>query len=245
MAWRVLHYEEVGSTNDVCKGLAAQGADDTAVIAAVQTAGRGRMGRSFRSAQGGLYLSALWRGCAADRLLSVTPMAAVAVCRAVEAACPVHCGIKWCNDVVLEGKKLCGILTESSLLPDGSAEWLVVGIGINVGQTALPPDIADVATSLAMCGYAVRREELAAAVLDGLSALRGALPSPEAWRDEYRARCVNVGQAVQVVRGGGVRYAVALGIDDGFGLTVRYENGETETVRSGEVSVRGLYRYTE
>lgn len=243
--WRVIQYEQVGSTNEMCKALAARGADDTAVTALTQTAGKGRLGRSFQSPEGGLYLSALWRDCGGAELLRVTPMAAVAVCRAVERLCGAKCGIKWCNDVVLAGRKLCGILTESQLRPDGSAEWLVVGIGVNVAQTAFPSDIADTATSLALCGYEVDRDALAEAILEELDGLRAGLERPEAWRTEYRARCVNMGKAVRVLRGGEARQARALDIDGEFGLTVEYEDGSRETVRSGEVSVRGLYGYIE
>ena len=245
MPWRVLRYHEVDSTNTVCKTLASQGAGDTAVIAAVQTAGKGRLGRSFQSPEGGLYLSALWRRCPASQLLTVTPLAAVAVCRAVESLCPASCGIKWCNDVVLRGRKLCGILTESSLLPDGSADWLVVGIGVNVGQTTFPPDIAAMATSLALQGFTVSPGALADALLTQLTALRQALPAPEPWLAEYRRRCVNLGKPVRVLRGDTARPATALDVDAQFGLTVRYDDGTTETVRSGEVSVRGLYGYIE
>ena len=201
MAWSILRCDEVDSTNNVCKTLAAQGADDMAVIARRQTAGKGRLGRSFLSPEGGLYLSVLWRGCPAEQVLTVTPMAAVAVCRAIEQTCGAVCGIKWCNDVVLDGKKLCGILTESSLRPDGGAEWLVVGIGVNVAQTAFPPDIADIAASLAMQGYSVSPDALAEVLLEQLTAMRQALPHPQAWREEYRRRCVNLGRPVQVLRG--------------------------------------------
>ena len=159
--------------------------------------------------------------------------------------CKSDCGIKWCNDVVLDGKKLCGILTESSLRPDGGAEWLGGGIGVNVAQTAFPPDIADIAASLAMQGYSVSPDALAEVLLEQLTALRQALPHPQAWREESRRRCVNLGRPVQVLRGDASRQAAALDVDQQFGLTVRYENGETETVRSGEVSVRGLYGYIE
>lgn len=245
MAWSILRCDEVDSTNNVCKMLAAQGADNTAVIARRQTAGKGRLGRSFRSPEGGLYLSVLWRGCPAGQLLTVTPLAAVAVCRAIQQVCGAVCGIKWCNDVVLDGKKLCGILTESSLRPDGGAEWLVVGIGVNVAQTAFPPDIADMAASLVMQGYSVSPDTLAEVLLEQLTAMRQALPHPQVWREEYRRRCVNLGRPVRVLRGDASRQAAALDVDQQFGLTVRYENGETETVRSGEVSVRGLYGYIE
>lgn len=245
MAWSILRCDEVDSTNNVCKTLAAQGADNTAVIARRQTAGKGRLGRSFRSPEGGLYLSVLWRGCPAGQLLTVTPLAAVAVCRAIQQICGAVCGIKWCNDVVLNGKKLCGILTESSLRPDGGAEWLVVGIGVNVGQATFPPDIADMATSLALQELDVSPDALADAILAQLTAMRTVLTDPVEWREEYRRRCVNLGRPVRVLRGDASRQAAALDVDQQFGLTVRYENGETETVRSGEVSVRGLYGYIE
>ena len=245
MTWDVLRYDTVDSTNNVCKALAAQGLDSTAVIARAQTAGKGRLGRSFQSPEGGLYLSALWQDCPAGQLLTVTPLAAVAVCRAVESLCDTDCGIKWCNDVVLHGKKLCGILTESSLLLDGSAAWLVVGIGVNVGQATFPPDIADMATSLALQELDVSPDALADAILAQLTAMRTVLTDPVEWLAEYRRRCVNLGRPVRVLRGNTVRQATALAIDEQFGLTVQYENGETETVRSGEVSVRGLYGYIE
>lgn len=148
MTWDVLRYDTVDSTNNVCKALAAQGLDSTAVIARVQTAGKGRLGRSFQSPEGGLYLSALWQDCPAGQLLTVTPLAAVAVCRAVESLCDTDCGIKWCNDVVLHGKKLCGILTELSVsLETQEPEYVVIGIGINCNQTQFPQEL-DMATSL-------------------------------------------------------------------------------------------------
>ena len=245
VTWDVLRYDTVDSTNNICKALAAQGLDNTAIIARAQTAGKGRLGRSFQSPEGGLYLSALWQDCPAGQLLTVTPLAAVAVCRAVESLCGTECGIKWCNDVVLHGKKLCGILTESSLRPDGGAAWLVVGIGVNVGQASFPPDIADMATSLALQALDVSPDALADAILAQLTALRTVLTDPVEWLAEYRRRCVNLGRPVRVLRGNTVRQATALAIDEQFGLTVQYENGEMETVRSGEVSVRGLYGYIE
>ena len=106
----VFFQDLVDSTNPRIKQLAAQGAPDgTLYIAAAQSAGRGRKGRAFLSPPGGLYLSMLLRpGCPAEEALSITPSAAVAVCRAVKAVCGLDCGIKWPNDVVLGGKQLCG-----------------------------------------------------------------------------------------------------------------------------------------
>ena len=133
----VYQYDMLDSTNTQCRRLAAEGVMDAVVTADCQTAGRGRMGRSFQSPPGlGLYLSVLWRtGLRTDTLPMVTPLAAVAVCRAVERVCGLRCGIKWPNDLVLGGRKVCGILTESSFRPDGAPDWVIVGIGVNVPAT--------------------------------------------------------------------------------------------------------------
>ena len=183
--------------------------------------------------------------CAPTAAMTMTAHVAVAVCRALE-ACGVQPGIKWTNDLVLGKKKLCGILTESSLLPDGSAAWLVVGIGVNVGQASFPPDIADMATSLALQELDVSPDALADAILAQLTAMRTVLTDPVEWLAEYRRRCVNLGRTVRLLRpDGGGETAEALDIDEEFGLVVRRPDGAVKTVRSGEVSVRGLYGYTE
>lgn len=247
----VYHYDTLDSTNTQCKRLAAEGVESAVVTADCQTAGRGRMGRRFQSPPGlGLYLSVLWRtGLCTETLSVVTPLAAVAVCRAIEGVCGLRCGIKWPNDLLLGGRKVCGILTESAFRPDGTPDWVIVGIGVNVSQTAddFSPDVAAIATSLRdQLGRDVSRDALAQALVGELTELHDhALPAPALWREDYCARCVNTGQQVQVVRGGTVRHAVAEGIDPQYGLTVRYDDGTVETLYSGEVSVRGLYGYSE
>ena len=237
MAWDIRRCDEVDSTNNVCKTLAAQGADNTAVIARRQTAGKGRLGRSFLSPEGGLYLSVLWRGCPAGQLLTVTPLAAVAVCRAIEQTCGAVCGIKWCNDVVLNGKKLCGILTESSLRPDGGAEWLVVGIGVNVDlrEDELPVPHA---TSLALAGASnLDRTKLAAALLDALDRReRQWRFDREAMMADYRATCLTLGTLVRVeLPGGGELVGEAVDILDDGELVVRDDAGENRAVTAGDV----------
>ena len=133
---KIFRYDTVDSTNTVCKSLAAQGAPSgTAVIARRQTAGRGRMGRSFESPEGlGLYLSVLWRpeGTPED-LLPLTPMAAVSAAGAIHRVTGAPVRIKWPNDLVLEGRKLAGILTEASLSGRG-VDHVVIGIGVNLRQ---------------------------------------------------------------------------------------------------------------
>ena len=239
--------EEVDSTNTRLKEAALRGAAaGTAIIAHRQTAGRGRQGRSFLSPEGkGLYLSVLLRPkCPAERLMCVTGMAAVAVCRAVECVCGARCGIKWVNDLVLGGKKLCGILAETVMTETGLA--LVLGVGINVYRDELSPEVAALATSLEAEGFAVDRAVLAAAIIEQLLAIDGA-PAGDLteWVADYRARCVNIGRDVRLMWSEGCRRARCLDVDGQFGLAVRYEDGEEAVVRTGEVSVRGLYGYAE
>ena len=243
--------ETVDSTNSEAKRRAAGGAPDgLAVLAEGQTGGRGRRGRSFLSPAGkGLYLSVLLRPrCALEQVPALTAWTAAAVCGAVEGLCGLRPGIKWPNDVILEGRKLCGILTELELEADtGELGYVVVGLGLNVSQTKADfgPEVAPLAISLAQAlGRAPRRAEVAAAVLDALDGMYAAFPEQrEDWLARYRARCLTVGRPVRLLRPGGEEEAHAEGIDDDFALVVRHPDGRRETVSSGEVSVRGLLGY--
>ncbi len=254
VGWELRCFEELDSTNTRAKQLALEGAaDGTVVIANSQTAGRGRMERSFQSPRDkGIYLTALLRpDLPVERLLPVTAMAGVALCDAVERVCGVRPGLKWPNDPVLNGRKLCGILTELSLEGEsGRLQYLVLGIGVNVLQGAadFAPEVAEVATSLAMTlGRPVSRPALAAALIEELDRLYGALRSGEtaSYLAAYRRDCVNLGRTVQLLSAGGRETAEAVDIDQDFGLVVRDGSGALRTVRSGEVSVRGLYGYAE
>ncbi len=248
--------DELDSTNNRAKILAQSGAPDgTAVTADSQTAGRGRMDRSFQSPKGrGIYLSVLLRpALPPERLLPVTALAGVAVCGAVERVCGVRPGLKWPNDPVLNGKKLCGILTEMSLEAEtGRLQSLVLGIGINVGQRAedFSPEVREIATSLLQAlGKPVSRPRLTAALLEELDRIYAALLAGDlsAYLAAYRRDCVNLGKTVQLIPfGGGEREtAQAVDIDEEFSLVVRDAAGKERAVRSGEVSVRGLWGYTE
>lgn len=246
-------FAELDSTNNYLKAQ-PDAPDGTVAIADSQTAGRGRMDRSFQSPRGkGVYLTALLRpNLPPERLLPVTAMAGVAVCDAVEELCGVRPGLKWPNDPVLGGKKLCGILTELSLEGEtGRVQHLVLGIGVNVGQRAedFSPEVAEMATSLSMAlGRSVSRPALAAAEIRALDRLYARLLAGDLTADleAYRRSCVNLGKTVQLISPDGAREtAQALDIDRDFSLVVRTGTGETKTVRSGEVSVRGMYGYTE
>ena len=182
----------------------------------------------------------------------LTPRLALCARFAAGASCLVDVGTDHGYlpiNLLLGGKKVCGILTESAFRPDGTPDWVIVGIGVNVSQTAadFSPDVAAIATSLRMeLKGDVSRDALAQALTAQLAALHdSALPCPSLWREDYCARCVNVGQRVRLTRDGAIRGAVAEGIDPQYGLTVRYDDGSEETLRGGEVSVRGLYGYSE
>lgn len=246
---------EVDSTNTWAKRLALEGAaDGTVVVADCQTGGRGRLGRSFQSPAGkGVYLTALLRpSLAPESLLPVTALCAVAVCDAVEEVCSLRPGIKWTNDLVLGGRKLCGILTELSLEAEtGQVQYLVLGIGVNVlhQREDFSDDVARVATSLAMeLDHPVSRPALAAAEIRTLDRLYGALESGDLapWLAAYRRDCVTLGHTVQILSPDGRRETVeALDVDEQFGLVVRRQDGTQDIIRSGEVSVRGMYGYVE
>ena len=245
---QILYFQEIDSTNTYAKMLAGRGGESgTVVIAGSQTAGRGRQGRSFQSpSEKGLYLSVLLQlDLPPERLLPVTALAGVAVCEAVEAVCGVRPGIKWPNDPVLHGKKICGILTELT-----GENAVILGIGINVSQTAedFTPDVAALAASLEMLlGHPVSRTALAAALIRRLDRMTAALLTGDldGYQAAYRRDCVNLGKRVQLLSLQGREDAIALDVDECFGLVVRDGAGRVRTVHSGEVSVRGMYGYVE
>lgn len=242
--------DTVDSTNNEVKRRAVDAVPDgLAVVAAQQTGGRGRRGRTFVSPPGGLYLSALLRPqCPLEQVSALTAWSAVAVCDAIQQVCGVRPGIKWPNDVILEGRKLCGILTELELEGETAAlRYVVVGIGVNLSQTEanFGPEVAPVAISLAQAlGSAPRRAEVAAALLDSLDRLDRDFPGQwDSWLERYRKDCITVGKPVQVLRGNQACTGMAVWVDDSFALVVRWEDGAQEALSSGEVSVRGLLGY--
>ena len=242
--------DTVDSTNNEVKRRAVDAVPDgLAVVAAQQTGGRGRRGRTFVSPPGGLYLSALLRPqCPLEQVSALTAWSAVAVCNAIQQVCGVRPGIKWPNDVILDGRKLCGILTELELEGETAAlRYVVVGIGVNLSQTEADfgPEVAPVAISLAQAlGAAPRRAEVAAALLDALDKLDRDFPGQwDNWLERYRADCITVGRQIKVLRGQKERIGTAVGVDHTFALVVRWADGSEEALSSGEVSVRGLLCY--
>lgn len=239
---------ETDSTNTRCRQLGRDGAESgTAVLALRQSAGRGRLGRSFLSPEGGLYLSVLLRPrCTAQELLHLTAAAGAAAAMAVERAFGLRCGIKWTNDLICGGRKLAGILAELSLIPGTQqVDFVVLGIGVNCREAALSPEVAAMATSLEReLGRDAEPEVLAAAMLEELEALdRNLFSEKAAYLREFSRRCVTVGKQVQLLEDGGAQQAFAEGIGENGELLVRLPDGSRRAVACGEVSVRGLYGY--
>ena len=220
--------EEIPSTNTALKEMVNPPVGTT-LIAARQTGGRGRLGRSFHSPEGGLYLSVLIPPTDA-----VTCRAAVAAARAIESLCGAKIDLKWVNDLYLNGRKVAGILAEGVFSPDGTLTAVVLGIGINVGVTDFPEELTSIATSLGNEGFRLTREDVAAAFLNELSL---ALSDPTAMA-EYRRRNLVVGREVTVLRGSDTYTAIVKAITDEGHLVVTDENKNTHTLSSGEVSVR-------
>ena len=235
-------HDELVSTNIRAKELAVQGAPHgTAVLARQQSGGRGRFGRNFFSPRGsGVYISFILRTqLPAEQAVLITSMSAVAVARAIERVSELHAGIKWVNDVYLGSRKTCGILCEAGLdFESGQMQYVVSGIGVNVGFMDFPPELEEVATSISNeCGVQVSRSRFCAELINEMNALFPQLES-RAFMEEYRSRSIVVGREITVIHGKERYAATAVEIDDGGSLVVRMPGGELQTLRSGEISVR-------
>ena len=237
----VILLDEVDSTNNYAKKLAAEGAPHgSIIIAETQTAGKGRMGRRFESPKGtGLYMTMILRpDCAAEKLTLLTPMAAVAVSEAVDKICGTDTRIKWVNDVYLNGRKLCGILTEGALC-GSRVDYAVVGIGVNVGSIRglIPDDIAPLITSIEdETGKKYPIGAIASETVSFIDRLFRQLESGE-FMKIYRDKSCVTGHEVLVTKHTPHKKGKALGIADSGGLIVGYPDGSRETVLSGEADI--------
>ncbi|MEA4831416.1 MAG: biotin--[acetyl-CoA-carboxylase] ligase [Oscillospiraceae bacterium] len=243
---RIEVYKTIGSTNDEAKKLALSGEPDGKVIVAEeQTAGRGRKGRSFFSPGGtGVYISILLRPKIPVSVSSLlTTAAAVAVAGAVEQLSGRETQIKWVNDIWMDGKKICGILTEASMsLESGGLDFAVVGIGVNITmpESGFPDELSSIASSVfGASGHPNDiRNRLAAEILNCFMPYCDNLEE-RSFLFEYRKRLFILGREITVVGSGenAYRRAHALDIDDDCHLLVRYEDGTTASLSSGEISI--------
>ena len=237
---RVIFRRETGSTNTDLKALAAAGAPTgTLLVAETQTDGRGRRGRSFFSPEGGVYFSLLLRPTLPlVEVSALTGAVAVAVARVLEEQTGIPVGIKWVNDLWLGGKKAVGILCEAAAdLETGTADYVVVGVGINLTGT-LPSELDGIATTVERAGGRVPdRATLIAGIVREIEAVAPSPLSPGIL-SASRRRSVLLGRDVTVLLGGEARSARASAINDRGELVVEYPDGKTEALSSGEVSVR-------
>lgn len=246
---KVCFYDCIGSSNIEAKRLADEGAPHgTLVVADMQTAGRGRRGRSWTSPAGtNIYYTLLLRPAfAPDRAPMLTLVMAYSVARAIREETGLDAGIKWPNDIVIGGRKACGILTEMSVEEDYIRN-VVIGVGINVHGQEFAPELADKATCLdAEYGGRVNRSRLLAAVMRAFEEDYEIFAEQEnlsRLRDAYNALLVNRDREVCVLDPAGEYRGTARGITDSGELLVELPDGETQQVFAGEVSVRGIYGY--
>ncbi len=234
----------VDSTNTRLKAAASSAPTGSALLAEEQSGGRGTHGRSFQSPKGdGLYLSVLLRPrVGLSDLLTFTGWVAVAAREGVEKASGAPVDIKWLNDLYLNGKKLCGILTEFALLAEsGEPDYVVVGMGVNMGQTAdtfRAQGLENIATSLALEGYPVEQNHLAVCLLEALDRLSRDFPAnrPD-YLERYRAHCITLGRRVSFDGGGTLQTGTVTGVDGNFALQVAGDDGREHTVCSGTVKM--------
>ena len=234
----VFYYPSLDSTNNCCKRMLADGKQGTFLVTADrQTAGRGRQGKSFYSpALTGVYFSLVIRPHSSlQNAVTATTAAAVAVCRSIERLTDRKPKIKWVNDVYLDGKKICGILTEAiTNFEEGTVESVIIGIGINIKSDDFPDDVE----SAGCLGAGISRSRLIAEVTNEL--LNIAVGDYESFIDYYRSHSLVIGQRIKFIQNGRVTPATAVAIDETGGLEVELENGEHTVLRSGEISIRKI-----
>ena len=238
MEIRIIHEGTLSSTNDAARKLALAGeAEGCIVTCEEQTAGRGRLGRSWKYAEGSLAMSMLLRPCIpADRISMITIIAAMAVRNALEKCCMLSTGIKWPNDIKCGGRKLCGILTEGVFA--GNRSFAVLGIGINLLDGPFDDEIKDIAGSVEGCGGKnCEKDRLILSIASEFDRYYRRLQEDgdlSGFLEEYTGRCQTIGKYVTVSG----RTALAQGIDTMGRLIVSYPDGSSEAVVSGEVNLR-------
>lgn len=246
-------YKELDSTNNVAKQLIAEKRKmPFLVVSETQTVGRGRMGRSFYSPPGsGIYMSlALKPELDVSRSVLMTTAASVAVCRGIRDTLGLECAIKWVNDIYLNGKKVCGILTEGiTNFETGLVDSLVLGIGINyrMPENKFPEELQEIAGSLldekAPSIHATGRNNLIGSITDHLMSLIDDLENRE-FMKEYRSRSLVLGKSIRFIdgsqRGGRSQEGIVEDIDDNGGLIIRTREGERTSLNSGEITIRTL-----
>ena len=234
---RVSMLNEIDSTNEEARRQANAALPTPAlIIASSQTNGRGRMGRSFHSpAESGLYMSYLAPAKQSiEDTVRLTTAAAVATALAIEEIYGIKAEIKWVNDILVNAKKVCGILCESFRAENGE-RFAVIGIGVNISTTDFPEELRDRAASLS--DNSNKKYALASALLKRLDAFYQN-PKDTKIMTVYKERSAVLGRRVRLISGGDETLATATDIEDDGTLCVTLDSGETRKIHSGEITLR-------
>lgn len=245
----IFYLDEVDSTNTAAKKAAENGAvHGTLVVSERQTGGKGRRGRAWDSPRGtGIFMTLILRpNMAPVHASMLTLVAALAVADGIRECTGAESLIKWPNDIVMSGKKVCGILTEMSADPD-CINYVAVGIGINVNMEEFPEEIRGVAASIfTETGKKTKRSLLISAVMAAFERYYEVFMKTtdmSGLLEDYNGKLANCGRTVRVLDPAGEYSGTAIGIDREGELLVEMEDTTVRRVLSGEVSVRGIYGY--
>lgn len=242
IAQKIVYFKSVSSTNTLAKETECE--NGTLFIAESQTNGKGRMGRQWVSEENsGIYMSiVLFPEIPAGQINQLTLLAGLSVCKVLIELYGVDFKIKWPNDIVAYGKKICGILTEGVISNNRSKA--VVGIGINVNNKKFDDELSHKATSLYMLtGKPSRREIIINKIAETFEKNYNDFLNGKSFIKEYENLCVNINHTISAIVESNAITGVAVGITDKGELMVKKEDGTTLNINSGEVSVRGIYGY--
>lgn len=257
---QIVYSDSCASTNDEAKAGDIRGdGEGTVYITDLQTKGRGRMGRDWHAEEKkGIALSILLKPVISPaQIMPISLLAGLCICKALEDVAGLKCQVKWPNDVIVNGKKIAGVLIEMSTSGE-MVQYIVLGMGINANNSIFPEEIKSKATSVFLeTGCTCSRKKLVCKLLEYFEhdyftwveeldeSEESSINSPSAsYLKEYKSRCVNLGKEVVVHQRDQVLSGIAKDITPEGELLIVLPNGEERIVLSGEVSVRGIYGYS-
>jgi BirA family biotin operon repressor/biotin-[acetyl-CoA-carboxylase] ligase len=234
--------EKTTSTNSLVKERAMESEEGLVIVAGEQSAGRGRMGRSFFSpGDSGVYMSLLLKPeIKPEDAVQITTAAAVAVCRALESLGVSDSKIKWVNDIYIGNRKVCGILTESSFnFQGGVLDFAVLGVGINIYESpeGFPDEIKNIAGAVFSERIENLRNKFISEFLNEFFGIYEKLYSKNHLK-EYKEKSFVLGREINIIQGDSTRVGKAIDIDNNCNLVVELPDGKTEKLYSGEISIR-------
>lgn len=241
---KILHLDTVDSTNSELRRQLSIAQEGFTIIADKQQNGRGRLGRSwFSEDNGAIYMSILLKPeMSADKVTQITLLCGLAVCNAINKATNIGAKIKWPNDVVVQNKKICGILCEGVF--DGTnTNNIIAGIGINVQNSNFPDDIKDKATSIfTVTNKLFDKGYIVLNVLEELERLYEKYKTSNLFfLKDYKKNCISLNRNISFIKDGKNISAFAYDIDDNGAIKARDMDGKVYTVNSGEITVQGIY----